>query len=83
MLTKDSFRVIVLIVAHFDLELHHIDVKTTFLNEDLVEDVCMSQPIGFKEVGKEHMICELCCIWDLRHCRASTASMSLQPAKNK
>ena len=59
MLTKDSFRVIVLIVAHFDLELHHIDVKTTFLNEDLVEDVCMSQPIGFKEVGKEHMICEL------------------------
>ena len=24
-----------------------------------------------------------CCIWDLRHCRASTASMNLQPAKNK
>ena len=24
-----------------------------------------------------------CCIWDLRHYRASTASMSLQPAKNK
>ena len=25
----------------------------------------------------------ICCIWDLRHCRASTASMNLQPAKNK
>ena len=36
-----------------------MNVKTTFLNEDLVEDVYMSQIIGFKEVGKEHMVCKL------------------------
>ena len=36
-----------------------MDVRTTFLNRDLVEDVYMSQPIGFEEVGKDHMVCKL------------------------
>ena len=45
------------IVAHFDLELHQMDVKTTFLNGDLDEDVYMEQPIGFAEVGKEDLVC--------------------------
>ena len=57
--TKDSLWVIMAIVAHFDLELHQMDVMTTFLNGDLVEDVYMSQPIGFEEVGEEHMVCKL------------------------
>ncbi|RVW93895.1 Retrovirus-related Pol polyprotein from transposon TNT 1-94 [Vitis vinifera] len=39
--TNDSFRVIMVIVAHFDLELHQMDVKTAFLNGDLDEDVYM------------------------------------------
>ena len=59
MFTKDSLRIIMTIVAHFDLELHQMDVRTIFLNEDLVEDVYMSQLIGFEEVGKEHMVCKL------------------------
>ena len=29
---KDSFRIIMALVAHFDLELHQMDVKTVFLN---------------------------------------------------
>ena len=33
-----------------------MNVRIAFLNEDLVEDVYMFQPIGFEEVGKEHMI---------------------------
>ena len=36
-----------------------MDVRTTFLNGDLVEDVYMSQPTSFEEVGKEHMVCKL------------------------
>ena len=40
--TKDSLRIIMVIMAHFDLELHQMDVRTTFLNGDLVEDVYMS-----------------------------------------
>ena len=53
MSTKDYLRIIIAIVAHFDLELHQIYVRTAFLNGDLVEDVYMSQPIGFEEVSKE------------------------------
>ena len=36
-----------------------MEMRTTFLNEDLVENVYMSQPIGFEEVGKENMVCKL------------------------
>ncbi|WJZ87759.1 hypothetical protein VitviT2T_007113 [Vitis vinifera] len=57
--TKDSFRVIMAIVAHFDLELHQMDVKTAFLNGDLNEEVYMEQPTGFAEVGKEDLVCKL------------------------
>jgi len=42
---KDSFRIIMALVAHYDLELHKMDVKTAFLNEDLEEDVYMDQPV--------------------------------------
>ena len=55
--TKDSLRIIMAIVSHFDLELHQMDARTILLN--LVEDVYMSQPIGFEEVGKDHMVCKL------------------------
>ena len=41
--TKDSFRFIMALVAHFDLNLHQMDVKTTFLNGDLSEEVYMLQ----------------------------------------
>ena len=34
-------------------------MRITFLNGDLVEDVYMSQLIGFEKVGKDHMVCKL------------------------
>jgi hypothetical protein len=57
--TKDSFRIIMTLVAQFDLELHQMDVKTTFLNGELVENVFMTQPKGFVVSGKEHIGCHL------------------------
>ena len=39
-------------VAYYDLELHQIDVKTSFLNESLDEEVYMHQPKGFSVKGK-------------------------------
>ena len=44
---KDSLRIILALVAPFDLELQQKDVKTTFLNGELEEEVYMKQPEGF------------------------------------
>jgi hypothetical protein len=56
---KDSLRIIMTLVAHYDLELYQMDVKTTFLNGDLLENVYMAQHKGFAVKGKEHMGCHL------------------------
>jgi hypothetical protein len=52
---NDSLRIIMTLVAHYDLELHQMDVKTTFLNGNLLKNVYMMQPKGFAVKGKEHM----------------------------
>ena len=39
---KDSFRIIMALVAYYDLELHQMDVKTGFLNGDLEENIYMA-----------------------------------------
>ena len=41
------------IVAHFDLELDQLDVKTTFLHDDLKGEIMMKQPEGFEIPGNE------------------------------
>jgi hypothetical protein len=52
---KYSFRIVVVLVAHYDLELHQMDVKIAFLNSDLDETIFMAQPEGFVVKGKEQM----------------------------
>ena len=39
-----SIRLILAIVAHLDLELHQMDVKITFINGELKEEIYMAQP---------------------------------------
>ena len=39
--SKDSFRTIMALVALYDLELHHMDVKTVFLNGEINETLYM------------------------------------------
>ncbi|RVW72970.1 Retrovirus-related Pol polyprotein from transposon TNT 1-94 [Vitis vinifera] len=56
---KDSLRIILALVAHFDLELQQIDVKTTFLNGELEEEVYMKQPEGFPSSDGEQLVCKL------------------------
>ena len=55
----DSFRIIMALVAHYDLELHQIDVKMAFLNGDVDENIYMAQPKGFVVKEKERMGCRL------------------------
>jgi hypothetical protein len=47
------------LVAHYDLELHQMNVKTTFLNGDLEENIYMAQLKGFVVEEKERMGCRL------------------------
>jgi hypothetical protein len=41
------------LATHNGWKVHQIDVKTTFLNGDLKENVFMSQPKGFVVKGQE------------------------------
>ena len=47
------------LVAHFDFDLHQMDVKTAFLNGNLEEEVYMKQPEGFSSSEGEHLVCKL------------------------
>ena len=40
------------LLAHYDLELHQMDVKTAFLNGDLEENINMTQPKGLSSKEK-------------------------------
>ena len=57
--SKDSFRIIMALVAHFDLELHQMDVKTAFLNGDIDETIYMVQPENFVSGDAKQMVCKL------------------------
>ena len=54
-----SIRVLLAIVAQFDLELEQLDVKTAFLHGDLEETIYMAQPEGYYVEGKEDHVCRL------------------------
>ena len=41
---KDSFRIIMVLMAYYDLELHQMDVKTAFRNGDLYEKFTWHNP---------------------------------------
>ena len=54
-----SIRILLALVAQFDMELVQMDVKTTFLHGDLEEEIYITQPDGFKVAGKEDWVCKL------------------------
>jgi hypothetical protein len=43
----ESVRVMIILAAHLSWSVHHMDVKSAFLNGDLGEEVYVSQPPGF------------------------------------
>ena len=54
-----SIHLILAIVAHMDLELHKMDVKTAFLNGELNKGIFMEQLAGFIIPSQDHKVCKL------------------------
>jgi hypothetical protein len=51
--------VLLSLAASHGLLIHQMDVKTSFLNGDLDEEIYMEQPAGFVANGQEGMVCKL------------------------
>lgn len=47
------------IATQFDMEIHHMDVITAFLNANLFKEIYMQQPEGYEGKEKPHKVCKL------------------------
>ena len=47
------------LVAHYDLELHQMDVKIAFLNGNIDETIYMVQPENFESNDSKQLVCKL------------------------
>jgi hypothetical protein len=54
-----TIRVLLSLAASHGLFVHQMDVKTTFLNGELDEEIYMEQSVGFVANGQEGMVCQL------------------------
>jgi hypothetical protein len=52
-------RLLIALTAHEGWEVHHMDVKSTFLNGDLQEEVYVERSTGVIVAGKEHRVLKL------------------------
>lgn len=54
-----SIRAIIFVVAQMGWKIHQMDVKTTFLNGVIEEDIYVEQPEGFEAHGRDSYVCGL------------------------
>ena len=52
----ESVRLLLAVAASAGWDVHHMDVKSAFLNGELEEEVYVQQPTGFAAKGKEHLV---------------------------
>jgi hypothetical protein len=52
-----SIQMIISLVSSMIWRLHHIDVKTTFINGEIEEEVYIEKPYGFMIHEKESHVC--------------------------
>ena len=55
----ESVRLLLALAATKDWCVHHLDVKSAFLNGELAEMVFVRQPPGFVIKGEEHRVLRL------------------------
>ena len=54
-----SIQVLIALASKHKLVVHQMDVKTDFLNNDLEEEIYMTQPKGCVILGQENKVCKL------------------------
>ena len=54
-----SVRMLIALMAVYDLKIYQMDVKTTFFIGELEEEIYMEQPEVFVVAGKEEKVCRL------------------------
>jgi hypothetical protein len=55
----DTVRTILAVAAQHKWSVYQLDVKSSFLNGILEEDVYVDQPLGFQIKGQEHKVYKL------------------------
>ena len=55
----ESIRLLLDLAAVKDWRVHHLDIKSAFLNDELAETVFVRQPSGFAVKGAEHRVLRL------------------------
>jgi hypothetical protein len=55
----NTIRVLVALAIAHNWKIHQLDVKSTFLNGELKEEVYLEQPEGFVQKGQEQLVCKL------------------------
>jgi hypothetical protein len=55
----ETVRLLLAIAAHCEWQVHHMDVKSAFLNGDLTAEVYVHQPPGYTSIGNEDKVLRL------------------------
>ena len=56
---KSSVRLLIAFACRNKMLIHHVDVKTAYLNADLAEEIYIDQPFGYETKTKDKLVCRL------------------------
>ena len=55
----NTIKTVLVLIGTLGWEIHHMDIKTAYLNSKLREDVYMKQPTGFVKLAQKYLVCKL------------------------
>ncbi|KAL8154698.1 hypothetical protein AgCh_000156 [Apium graveolens] len=74
---RENIRLLIALSRKEDWEVHHLDVKSAFLSKELLKEVYVMQPEGFKKKGQEQNCanCQCMALYVLRQARACNSKL--------